>query len=210
MSPIGISTKYGIDQFELGVALFLVVVLAGCRRLAVEEDASRGETFGAETQLPHGDVDVTGIVYARSDVQTIPDMPFASGIVVVVRSQDMPKLVTRIFGNSVEIDSFPPSLALSSDLNTEFGVTSSLLQPNGSYSLQLAPGNYFLGIGNLGQSFQDPSTFPVQVFGWAEVTVVNFMQHVFDIHFDGDSGAIDIQERKRTFQSGKTNRGRGG
>lgn len=197
-----VCTKAGdgaLRPARFAIAVLLLTSLLGCQRPSATETASTEAPDGAEATVPPPirgqaeQVRVSGVVMARSDVRSVPDTPYSSGIVIVVAHQEMARLLSRVGGGSSGSVPTPPPLRVTDELQREFVVTSSLLQSDGYYSVSLNPGDYYFGVGNLGRSHLDPAALPTRVYGWVSAHVAAGKTRTIDIFYDGESRTASVR-----------------
>lgn len=120
---------------------------------------------------------ISGKVIHKSDVMTIPDNPYSSGLVLAVPSESLASLLDHTKAHDLE------STELTKELFSNYVVSSVTLEEDGYYSLYLKPGGYSLCACNLGASHPDPKAFPIYIYSCLEIVVKGGEKRSVDIFF---------------------------
>lgn len=135
-----------------------------------------------------GLVTLMGVVLVRERLPSIREDPLGQGIVVAMPIERFRKLQEFIGPKADAPGGFdmPRSVLGAREL------VSSVIKPDGIYSLGLAPGEYALCLADLDRSPDEPKTGPVRVNHWLEVTVTaDELQTVVPV-IDRASGEVSI------------------
>lgn len=105
---------------------------------------------------------VSGQVMHQSDVMTIRNSPYTSGVVLAIPLYRMGSLMKKVERNpGLNANQF----SMAEEAFSTHVVASIELGTNGWYSLALSPGDYSLCVGNLGESRSNPGLPPVYIYG---------------------------------------------
>ena len=131
---------------------------------------------------------ISGKVIHKSDVMTIPDSPYSSGLILAVSSESLMSLLDHAETPNLE------STQLNKELFSNYIASSTSLEKDGNYSLYLKPGSYSLCACNLGASHPDPEAFPIYIYSCLDIVVKGGESHSVDIFFGmGGMGRIHIK-----------------
>lgn len=132
-------------------------------------------------------VQVTGTVTVRGDAAPVTDRAVTSGMIVFVPADRIHSLQSSVLGDAIDGTETIRPFSILEEAFSAFVVTSSVLGSSGSYSTSLLPGDYYVGVANIGQWHSDPTALPVRVYGWVRCTVVAGDPQAIDIVHDGEA-----------------------
>jgi hypothetical protein len=126
---------------------------------------------------------------AQSDVSGMPDVPYESGVVVLVPAPVMPEL--RAAAEPVDAASGEPVgwLQMTEELHERFGAVTATIEPDGRFCLDVRPGDYYVCVGDLGRSYATPEEFPHLIHGWV-LTTVGERGGFVELRYDADRGSV--------------------
>lgn len=120
------------------------------------------------------DGNVRGRVWFRSDVQSIPDSPFAQALVIAFREDRFALLRS-------ELGQPPARFLISEEMLARFAAKEAGSDSAGAYSLQIPPGNYWVCVGDPPRE----QKFPVYVYGCLRITVPQNQGRERDLFVEG-------------------------
>lgn len=161
-----------------GVAIVLVLSVLVAYGVATMQETDK---HSPEQNKSPNTAHLTGRVFTKSDVATIPDTPFSNGLVVVIPSEKWGALLHR-----AGITPGPKrrtQFSMNKDLFSDHVVVSAALKNDGSYSIYLDAGSYVLCVGKRGESGKEAGTMPVFVYGCLDLVVQAGGERVIDVFF---------------------------
>ncbi len=158
-------------------------LFGGCD-FSTEQMPAPQDNSSSKSSVPQSTVFVSGTVVAISDISGYQANPYSSGSIFIVPEAslaDFQKMLPQLPG------------PLTASVESDSGITLTLIDKNGEFLVALAPGTYAFALANLGQSHPDPTHDPATIYGWTILDVPYTETHRIQLRYDGEARQVTAE-----------------